>query len=101
MPVKHAKVEEARSVLPRVSVIQQNITKLASTATRSTAAQTVDSVSDGSSLLHWQTSTATKSTAAQTSAPVADERSLQQWRSTQEKYWLKLRRVQHSTQQNL
>ena len=47
----------------------QNITVLASIATRSTAAQTVDSVSDGSFLLH---STATKSTPTQTSDPGAD-----------------------------
>ena len=53
-------------------MIQQNITKLAFIATRSTAAQTVDSVSEGSSLLHWLTSTAIKSTATQTSDPGAD-----------------------------
>ena len=50
MPAKQAEQEEARSVLPRGSVIRQNITKLASIATRSTAAQTVNPVSDGSSL---------------------------------------------------
>ena len=38
---KNAKDEEARSVLPKGSAIQQNITKLASIATRSTAAQTM------------------------------------------------------------
>ena len=68
MPAKRAK-KEACLVLLTGSVIQQNITKLASIGTRSTAAQTVDSVSDGSSLLHWLTSTATTSTATQTSDP--------------------------------
>ena len=37
---------QSRSVLPRGSVIQQNITKLASVATCATAAQTVDPASD-------------------------------------------------------
>ena len=101
MPAKHAKEEEAPSVIPRGSVIQQHITKVASIATRPTAAQTVDPVSDGSSLLHWLTSTATKSTATQTSDPVAGGRSLLQWRSTQGKYWLELKRVQHCIQQTL
>ena len=68
IPAKHTKKEEARSVLPRDSVIQQYTTTLASIATRSTAAQT---------------STASKSTATQTSNPAADGRALQQWRSTQ------------------
>ena len=94
MPAKHAKDEEARSVLPRGSVIQQNTTKLASIATRSTVAQTANPVSDGSSLLQRLTSTATKLT--ETSDPVADGRSLQQWPSIQGKYWLELQRVQHS-----
>ena len=66
MPAKHAKEEEARSVLPTGSAIPQNITKLASIATHSTATQTVDPVSGGSSLLHWLTSTTTNSTATQT-----------------------------------
>ena len=39
----------------RSSVIQQNVTKLASIATRSTAAKPVNPVTDGSSLLHWLT----------------------------------------------
>ena len=51
------------------------MTKLASIATRSTATQTTHSVTDGSSL--------------------------QQWRSTQGKYWLELRGLQHSIQQIL
>ena len=51
-------------------MIQQNITKLASIAIRTTAAQRVNPVSDGSSLLHWLTSTSTKSTATQTSNSV-------------------------------
>ena len=57
----------------------------------------VNPVTDGSSLLHWLTSTATRSAATQTPNSVADGRPLQQWRSTQGKYWL----VQHSTQQTL
>ena len=60
MPAKHAKEEKACSVLPRRSVIQRNITKLASIATRSTAAQRVNPVSDGSCLLHWLMSAAIK-----------------------------------------
>ena len=72
---KRTKDEETRSVLPRGSVIQQNMTKLASIATRSTATQTTNSVTDGSSL--------------------------QQWRSIQGKYWLELQRLQHSIQQIL
>ena len=93
---KNAKDEEARSVLPRGSVIQQNITKLASIATRSTAAQTMNPVSDGSSLLHRLTSTATKSTATQTSNSVlagsgAPLKGNTGWNS----------KVQHSIQQTL
>ena len=53
---KNAIDEEARSALPRGSVIQQNMTKLASIATRSIAARTLNRVTDGRSLLHWQTS---------------------------------------------
>ena len=70
---KRTKDEETRSVPPRGSVIQQNMTKLASIATRSTATQTTNSVTDGSSL--------------------------QQSRSIQGKYWLDLQRLQHSIQQ--
>ena len=81
MLTKNAKDGEARSVLPRGSVIQQNMTKLA-IATRSTAAQTVNPGTDGRSLLHWQTA-ATRSTATQTPNSVTDGRSLQQWRSIQ------------------
>ena len=81
--------------VPRGSVIQQNITKLASIATRSTAA------SDESSLWGWLATAATQSTATQTPAPETDERSLQQWRSAQGKYWLELERLQHSIQQTL
>ena len=66
---RRTKDEEACSVLPRGSVIQQNLTKLASIATRSTANQTTNSVTDRSSL--------------------------QQWRSVQGKYWLELQRLQH------
>ena len=51
------------------------MTKLASIATRSTATQTQNSVTDGRSLL--------------------------QWRSTQGKYWLELQRLQHSIQRTL
>ena len=40
----------------RGSVIQQKMTKLASIATRSASAQTMNPVTDGSSLLHWRTS---------------------------------------------
>ena len=70
---KRTNDEETRSVPPRGSVIQQNMTKLASIATRSTATQTTHSVTDG--------------------------RSLQQSRSIQGKYWLDLQRLQHSVQQ--
>ena len=41
---------QERSVLPRGSVIQQNMTELASIVTRSTATQTPNSVTDGRSL---------------------------------------------------
>ena len=51
---KNTKGEETRSVLPRGSVIQQNMTKLASIATRSTANQTPNSVTDGRSLQQWR-----------------------------------------------
>ena len=47
MLTKDTKDEEARSVLPRGSVTQQNITKLAPIATRSTAARTVNPTTDG------------------------------------------------------
>ena len=95
-PAKHAKEESAQCSR---AVIQQNITKLASIAARSTAAQTVNPLSGGSSLLRWLTSMATKSTATQTADPVEDGRSLQHWRSIQWKYWLELQRgVQHSIQ---
>ena len=70
--------------------------KLASIATRSTAALAVDPVTDGRSLLHWQTSAATRSTATQTPNSVTDGRSLQQSRSTQGKYWLELQRLLYS-----
>ena len=56
-------------------MIQQNMTKLASIATRSTATQTTNSVTDWSSL--------------------------QLWRSIQGDYWLELQRPQHFIQQIL
>ena len=58
--------------LPRGSVAQQNMTKLATIATRSTATRTAIFRSDRSSM--------------------------QQWRSIQGKYWLELQRLQHSIQ---
>ena len=75
--------------------------QLAATATRSIAAQTEDPARRGISLWDWLTHTATTSTATQTSGVEVGGRSLQQWRSTQGKYWLELRKVQHSTQQTL
>ena len=42
MPAKSAGSEDKRSVLPRGSVLQQNVTKLAAIATRSIDVQTED-----------------------------------------------------------
>ena len=50
---------------------------------------------------HWLASTATRSTATWTLNSVTDGRSVQQWLSTQGKYWLELQRLQHSIQQTL
>ena len=55
-----------RSVLLRSSVLQQNVTKLAATATRSIAVQTEDPACGGLSLWDWLTPTAVTSTATQT-----------------------------------
>ena len=85
---KNAIDEEARSALPRGSVIQQNMTKPASIATRSIAALTVNRVTDERSLLHWQTSAATRTAATPTPNSVTDGRSLQQWRSIRGEFWL-------------
>ena len=67
-------------------MIQQNNTKLASIASRSTAAQT---------------STVTKSTATETSDPAADGRSLQQWALHSREVLAELHKMQHSIQQTL
>ena len=101
MPAKHAKVEEARSVLPRGLVIQQNITKLGSITTHSIAAQTVDPASDESSRVGLAGDRGNQIHSHLNVGCVADERSLQQWRSIQRKYWLELQRLQHSIQQTL
>ena len=78
MLTKDTKDEEARSVLPRGSVIQQNITKLASIATRSTTARTVNPTTDGG-----QTSAATRFTilaAKRVMDRVMKATALQPWR---------------------
>ena len=90
-----------RTGLPRGSMLQQIVTNLATLATRSVAVQTEDPACGAISLWDWLMPTTVTSTATQTSEHGVDGRSLQQWRSSQEKCWLKLQKVQHSIRQTL
>ena len=96
MPANSAVSDYKRSVSPRGSVLQQNVTKLAATATRSIAVQTKDPAWGGISLWGWLTPTAVTSTATQTSDPAADGRSVYQRRSIQGNGWLELQKVSHA-----
>ena len=101
MPAESAGSDDKRSVLPRGSVLQQNVTKLAAIVTRSIAVQTEDPACGGISLWDWLTPTAVTSTATQTTDPAADGRSLHRWPSIQGQYWLELQKVQHDIQHTL
>ena len=81
MPAKSAGSEDKRSVLPRGSVLQQNVTKLSAIAACSVAVQ-------------------------RRALPVGlgtmdDGRSLRRWRSVQGQYWVELQKVQHNIQHTL
>ena len=97
MPAKSAGSEDKRSVLPRGSVLQQNVTKLAATAARSIAVQTEDPACGGLSLWDWLTPTAVTSTATQTTADGRPH----QWRLIEGQCWVELQKVQHSIQSTL
>ena len=77
---------ETRSVLLRGSVIQQNMTGLASIETRSRGLQTAALPT-------------TRSADTQTTDFTTHKGSLQRWRSIEGKYWLELQRCQHRVKQ--